>query len=254
MDYRTVDEVRRMPGLRLILTAHLPGPWGEALKSVLAIKELDYVAAAQEAGGENRALVNWTGQASAPVLAWDAEPPRCGWLEQLLLAERLAPSRPLLGKDTGERVTVVGLCQEIAGEGGLGWLRRTQLTGTVIASGEAPPFMQVMADRYGYSEAAYAASEAQLVECLDWFSRRLRDQASRGSDYLVGEGLTAADLYLANFIGMLAPLSPQLNPMPESMRKAYSFSTPAQDAALEGPLLEFRDRLYRHHIKTPLEF
>ncbi len=254
MEYLSVEEARKLPGLRLVLTAHLPGPWGEALKSVLAMKSLEYVAAAQEAGAENTALVGWTGQASAPVLAWQDEKPRCGWLEQLVLAERLAPEIPLLGRNIGERVQVVGMCREIAGEGGLGWVRRTQLTGTVMASGDAPPFMQVMADRYGYSEAAYAASEGELLACLDYFSARLVEQQQHGSDYLVADTVTAADLYLANFIGMLAPLPPELNPMPAHMRQAYSYLTPAMAEALQGTLTDYRDRVYRLHIKTPLEF
>ena len=237
-----------------MLTAGLPGPWGEALKSVLACKQLDYTAAAQEAGGDNQALVDWTGQASAPVLAWEEELPRCSWLDQLVLTERLAPDRPLLGASVEDRIAVIGICREIAGEGGLGWVRRTQLTGMVMASGDAPPVMEVMARRYGYSDEAYADSERQLVDCLAWFDRRLESQAKAGSDYLVGVELTAADLYLANFIGMLDPLPAELNPMPGPMRSAYSYRTQALAQALSGRLLPFRDMIYHRHIETPLDF
>lgn len=236
------------------MTAGLPGPWGEALKSVLALKKLDYVAAAQEAGGENRELLDWTGQASAPVLAWEDEAPRCSWLDQLFLAERLAPDAPLLGADLDERIAVVGICREIAGEGGLGWLRRTQLTGIVMASGAAPPVIEIMAQRYGYSDAAYASSESRLVDRLAWFEARLTAQAEAGSEYLVGAGVSAADLYLANFIGMLDPLPAALNPMPAPMRQTYSYRTPALEQALGGRLLPFRDRVYQRHIDTPLDF
>ena len=65
MDYASVSEARHMPGLRLVLTAGVPGPWGEAIKSVLHHKGLDYVAVTQEAGEENPELVDWTGQRSA---------------------------------------------------------------------------------------------------------------------------------------------------------------------------------------------
>ncbi len=254
MDYVSVEQARELGGLRLVLTAGLPGPWGEAIKSVLACKQLDYVAAAQEGGGENPALVEWTGQASAPVLAWNEEAPRCHWLPQLQLLERLAPAQPLLGVNIAERVKITGMCNEIAGEGGLGWQRRTQLTGLVISRGEAPPYMQRMADRYGYSDQAYAECEHKLVEILRWFSSELRHQAERQHDYLVGGELSAADLYLANFIGMLDPLPEALNPMPEQMRRAYSFRSSAIDAALDSSLLAHRERVYQRHIKTPLDF
>ena len=254
MEYLSVAQVREMSGLRLVLSRGVPGPWGEALKAVLACKNLDYAVAAQDVGGDNPELVDWTGQASAPVLAWEDETPRCSWLDQLLLLERLAPALPLLGGDTGERALVVGFCHELAGEGGLGWNRRLQLTGMVMESGRAPPFMEVMARRYGYSPQAYAASETAMVSCLGWFTGRLAEQADRGSDYLVGGDLSAADLYLANFIGMLDPLPEAMNPMPAPMRESYSYRTPILADALSPRLLAHRDLVYRRHIKTPLEF
>ncbi len=254
MDYIGIEQARASSGLRLVLTAGLPGPWGEAIKSVLAHKQLAYVAVAQEAGGENAALVEWTGQASAPVLVWNEEPARCHWLHQLQLAERLQPARPLLGVNVAERVKITGMCNEIAGEGGLGWHRRTQLTGLVISRGEAPAYMQRMADRYAYSEQAYEACEQKLVEILRWFSDELQRQAARQHDYLVGDELSAADLYLANFLGMLDPLPEALNPMPEQMRRAYSYRSEALDAALDSSLCEHRERVYQRHINTPLDF
>jgi hypothetical protein len=33
VQYRTVSEARNMPGLRLVLTAGVPGPWEESAKS-----------------------------------------------------------------------------------------------------------------------------------------------------------------------------------------------------------------------------
>ncbi|MEE4192848.1 MAG: glutathione S-transferase C-terminal domain-containing protein [Halieaceae bacterium] len=232
----------------------MPGPWGEAIKSVLAIKQLEFVAAAQEAGGENNALVDWTGQASAPVLAWNDEPPRITWLAQLELAEALAPQQPLLGWSPRLRAQVVGICHALAGQDGLGWNRRTQLTGMVISRGEAPPYMQRMADRYGYSEAAYAAAEDKLVATLEWLRECLAAQSGVDSDYLVGTELSAADLYLANFLGMLDPLPESMNPMPPQMRGAYSYRTEALEAALDPLLLQHRERVYQRHIKTPLDF
>lgn len=253
-EYASIEEVRSMEGLRLVLSRGVPGPWGEAIKSVLAHKHLDYVAAAQKVGADNPELMAWTGQASAPVLAWQDERPCVSWLEQIQLTERLASERPLLGSTPEARSAVIGICHEIAGEGGLGWNRRTQLTGWVMEMGTAPPFMATMAGRYGYSDAAYAACSDQMVAQLRWFTALIRAQADQNSRYLVGDAVTAADFYLANFLGMLDPLPHEMNPMPEGMRGSYSYRTDALAEALDPLLLEYRDQIYAHHIQTPLEF
>ena len=67
MRYASIAEGRTAPGLRLVLTADVPGPWGEAAKYILAFKGLSYLAVAQQGGGENAELQEWTGQAGAPV-------------------------------------------------------------------------------------------------------------------------------------------------------------------------------------------
>ncbi len=41
MKYLSVEEAIDMPGLRLVLTAGVPGPWGESAKAILAYKQLD---------------------------------------------------------------------------------------------------------------------------------------------------------------------------------------------------------------------
>ena len=253
-EYATIEEIMSTPGLRLVLSRGVPGPWGEAIKSVLAHKQLDYVAAAQKVGAENPELMAWTGQASAPVLVWNEERPCVSWLEKLHLVERLAPQRPLLGSSPEARAAIIGICHEIAGEGGLGWNRRTQLTGWVMETGAAPPFMSTMAARYGYSEATYASCGDQLARQLEWLASLLAAQSARGSRYLVGDEVSAADFYLANFVGMLDPLPHAMNPMPDGMRASYSYRPDALAAALSPSLLEYRDQIYAHHIQTPLEF
>ena len=41
MIYRSVTEARDIPGLRLVLTAHMPRPWGEAAKYIMQGQNLD---------------------------------------------------------------------------------------------------------------------------------------------------------------------------------------------------------------------
>src|SRR3546814_13960066 len=66
-DYLSVEEARDLPGLRLVVTAHVPGLWSEACKSLFDSKGVPYVLVEQVVGGENRALKEWTAQTSGPV-------------------------------------------------------------------------------------------------------------------------------------------------------------------------------------------
>ena len=247
--YATIAEARAASGLRLIVSTGVPGPWGEAIKSVLDCKGVEYLLAGQEVGGENPALLAWTGQASAPVLAWEDVPPCISCVDQVLLAESIA-APALLPQDPELRAQTLGIILERGGRDGLGWQRRLQITQAVMASGKAPPIMQTMAARYGFSDKAANAAAQGLESRLQWLEARILCQQEAGSRYLVGAALTAADLYVANFVGMLKPLPQELNPMPAPMRASYSLPGPVVPDAV----LAFRDLIYQQHIKTPLTF
>src|SRR5271165_3235534 len=113
-----------MGGLRLVLTAHVPGPWGESAKKIFDYKEIAYVPVAQHAGKENAELVAWTSIRNAPIALYADEAPRTGWYDILMLAERLAPERPLLPARSEDRALVVGISAELCSEWGFGWARR----------------------------------------------------------------------------------------------------------------------------------
>ena len=46
----SVAEARNHKGVRLVLTASAPGPWGEAIKGMLHVKQIPYVRVRQNAG------------------------------------------------------------------------------------------------------------------------------------------------------------------------------------------------------------
>ena len=48
MDYISVEEAINAPGLRLVLSAGLPGPWGEAAKAILSYKGLEFTPVCKE--------------------------------------------------------------------------------------------------------------------------------------------------------------------------------------------------------------
>ncbi|HMV71860.1 MAG TPA: glutathione binding-like protein, partial [Pseudomonadales bacterium] len=206
MRYVSVDEGRRADGLRLVLSKGLPGPWGVAAKAIVDIKRLDYLALAQEVGAENAELRAWTGQVSAPVLAWNDEPPCTDSLEILFLAERLAPSPRLIPEDVAERVRMFGIAREIIGRQGLGWERRVMLLAPIVRAGQADAGAQAMASRYGCVEASAERASGEVVRIVSFLARELRAQLARGSRYFVGDALSAADLYWAAFSLMLQPL------------------------------------------------
>ena len=254
MEYLSVPEARQLSGLRLVLTAGVPGPWGESAKAILAYKGLGFLPVRQDGGGENAELLDWTGQTSAPVIVLEGQPPVCHWLDQLMLAERLAPSPALVPADMALRSECLGLCALVAGVDGFGWNRRLHMLAPMMALPEPPDAVMRLATKYGWSDDAMAASMDRLAGISAHLDARIRAQEAMGHEYLVGDGLTAADLYWANFAGMVKPLGERDNPMPEYMRQTYQ-ATDEATLGLVTPRLEaLRDRVYERHITLPLDF
>lgn len=249
-----VEEARALQGLRLVLTTGVPGPWGEAAKGILHVKRLPYVAARQEGGGENVALADWTQQTSAPVAVWNDEPARTTSLGILFLAERLAPSPALVPDDADERAQMFGYTHEIIGEQGLGWSRRLMLLHPILAAAgdKTPAPIRRMAVKYGYSAEAAEAAPWRVIAILRMLSAQLDRQRVAGRPYLVGNQLSALDIYWATFAAMLEPLPADLCPMPAGLRTLYTASGPVRDA-LDPALLAHRDHVYREYLELPVD-
>ena len=251
MKYISVAEAIDAPGLRLVLSAGVPGPWGESAKALLAFKGLKYQAVLQEGGGENAELLGWTGQTSAPVLVSDDLPAACHWLDLLMLVERLSPAPSLLPEDPAQRAIAIGLCSLIIGVDGFGWSRRMSMIEPMMKLDPVPQLAVRMAHKYGYSAEAFAAAPAKMRLICDALDEHLSLQAV---DYFFGESPGAVDFYWANFAGMIKPLPPELNPMPEWIRPIYTASDSEVLACLSPRLEAHRDMMYERHIKTPLDF
>lgn len=254
MEYASVEEGRRATGLRLVLTAGAPGPWGEAAKAILGWKGLDYLPVRQVAGEENSELREWTGQASAPVAVYNDEPPVCHWLDLLCLAERLAPERPLLPADPAGRARAIGLSALVAGVEGIGWQRRLQLLAPGMQMPEPPAMVSAIAQRFGWSETAAAEAEPRLVALLAHLDEVLAASEAEGHAYFLGAEPAAPDFYWAAFAGMLRPLSATDCPMDQGLRAMYSDLSPAVAEALTPRLLAHRDRMFASHIPLPMDF
>jgi glutathione S-transferase len=250
-----VAEARRRSGLRLVTVRGVASPWSESAKAVLRVKKLAYARVALLPGGANEEIVAWTGQNSAPVLAFDDEKPRTGWAEILLLCERLAPEPPLLPPEPAERALVFGLLHEIAGEQGFGWCRRAHgihLAATNLPPGPARDGAEAFGRKYGYRAEEGALYARRVKEVLALLTDRLRSQRARGSRFLQGDTLGALDLYWAAFAALLEPLRKEDCPMDDGMRAFYTLRDPAQRVPGDEALLEHRDFVYREYLELPM--
>jgi glutathione S-transferase len=258
MKYLSIIEGRTLPGLRLVLSAHVPGPWGEAAKAVFKSRNVAYAAVAQRPMEANEDLREWTGVRNAPVAVFGSDPPVTGWLDMVMLAERLGSGPSLLPKDSRDRALAFGLSNEICGPRGIGWERRLMIFGKIFGDAplpaEAPPHMHEVRRQYDFSAETAADAPARIVNILDNLADQLRRQHAAGSEYLVGKSLTAVDLHWSCFSAMLAPLPQAVNPMPENLRPLYEDIGPIVAAALDPLLLAHRDRIYERHIGLPLDY
>jgi len=259
-EYIEVAEAIDKPGLRLVLTAGFPGPWGEAAKGILHVKGIPYLKVRQRAAMANEELRRWTGRANAPIAIYDDEPARDGWAEILYLAERLAPQPALIPSNPEQRVRMFGLARELCGEDGFGWLRRLDIMARTLnaAPADAPDAVLEgpgrLAARYGFSVEALEKAPARLREILGLLSRQLERQRQRGSLYFIGDALSALDIYWATFAALFEPLADEQCPLPGPMRSMYTLSDPELRACAAPILLEHRDLIYREHLQLPLDF
>jgi glutathione S-transferase len=256
-EYISVEQARGMSGLRLVLSPGVPGPWSEAAKGILHVKKIPYVRVRQEIGGENRPLKEWTAQTTAPVAAWNDEPPRSTWIEQLFLAERLAPNPPLIPADIEDRVLMFGYCNELCGENGFGWSKRLMLIHPTLTNPNASESNRALAtylgDKYGYDPARAEAAPARCAEILRLLGTRLEQQRAKGSTFFIGNQLSALDIYWAAFAALIEPLPHELCPMPGPFRRMYTNTDPVVQAAVTPPLMEHRDFVYREYLELPID-
>lgn len=254
MRYVSVAEGRKATGLRLVLTAGVPGPWSEAAKAILKVKGLTYLPVLQEAGGANPELQEWTGQGAAPVLAWNDERPRTESIDILYLAEKLGPTPQLIPDDVAERVQVHGLSREIIGKHGLGWERRLMLLAPMMGNDSTPEGTRRLGERYDFDAAEAAAAPHNVVRILRHLTALLAAQHAAGRRYFVGSGLTAVDIYWACFSNLFVPLPEDVCPMPKWLRDGYGTMGPIVSAALDPSLLAHRDFIFAEHIGLPMDF
>lgn len=255
--YVEVEQAIGMSGLRVVLSPGVPGPWSESAKGILHVKKIPYVKVRQVVGGENEPLRKWTAQETAPAFVYNNERPRSIWSDQLYLAERIAPNPALIPADIDERIRMFGLANELCGENGLGWARRLMILHESLAIPNLPEagrkFSTFMGQKYGYTPEQAAAAPGRIAAIVASFARQLATQRQRGSRFLIGDPLSALDIYWSCFAALLQPLADNLCPMPENFRRMYDCKDPVVMGAAAPELFAHRDFIYREFLELPVD-
>ncbi len=254
VNYVSVEEGMADDGLRMVVVSGVPSPWGEAAKGIFHIKGLEWRAVRLAYDDDD--LKKWTRRnLSGPIAFYGDDPPRSGWAEILMLAERLAPTPSLLPSDPLERALMVGLSHEILGEEGLLWLRRLQAVDWGLngqEGGFAPPVAKYLSQKYGYTEGRGDEISIRITALLTLLSDRLEAQQAAGSAFYFGDQLSALDIYSAAAMALFAPLPDKDCPLPPPVRAAFETTDDATRAALKPILLTHRDKMYGEFLETPL--
>jgi len=250
-----IEQARRASGLRIVTLALVPSPWGEALKGILHIKQLPHARVSHVFGSPTQTLLEWTAQDSFPVMAWNDERPRTTWIDQLYLAERLAPTPRLIPERFEDRVLMFGYCNEICGENGLGWSGRLQGVHEQVTKpgGDPAGVSAYLGKKYGYTAEIGKRAAGRVVSGLTALAARLEQQKARGSRFFIGDSLSALDVYWAAFSNAMRPLAPELCPMPEMIREMFTTTEPTIVAATKPILIEHRDFIFKNYLELPID-
>ncbi len=253
-EFITLDEAAAMTtGTRVTFVPGIPAMFSEALKNICYVKGVSLIRVLHphmgidEATGEDRQakLFELTAQTSLPTMLHNQERPRNVWTEQLALAEKVgAPGTPKLIPDNFElRAEVFGLCAIVMAEDGLVWNMRILI--------DSP-----LGQKYGFSEEASAAAPGKIAEVITVLDRRLEAQEKRGSKYLVGDSLTAADIYWATFSMSVRPPPPEIMPLTRQNQRMLKFfeansQIPEIAAALKQRIEDHQRFILTTYCETP---
>jgi glutathione S-transferase len=255
--YLEVEQAAAMNGLRVVLSPGVPGPWSEAAKGILYVKKLPYTKVRQELGGDNLPLLRWSAQTTAPVFVYENERPRSLWNDQLYLAERLAPDPPLIPETLEQRALMFGLSNELCGENGLGWSRRLMMLHLTLSNPNAPEAAKsgagFLGRKYGYAPAPAEAAPRRVAEILHALTAQLDLQRRIGSRFLIGNRLSALDIYWAAFAALIQPLPDELCKISPGFRRMYNCTDVAVMSAASPQLLAHRDFIYQEFLELPVD-
>ena len=256
MKFAPLEEARTAFGVRLVVVSGVPSPWAEAAKGIFVAKHIDGLLVRFSPPGDD--VKQWTGWHNAPVLMIDNEPPRTHWSEILAVAERLGGGVSLVPADFDERIRMFGYANELLGEGGLSWSNRLLVIHRGLVTEGREGFSlraaKYLAPKYGYTPERAEAAKVHVLSLPRRFGDLAQASRARGHQYLLGEHLTALDIYAATAVGVLALLpEEQCLGLPAALRRAFETGAPDVTAAVPVVLREHRDLVYQRHLGLPIE-
>jgi glutathione S-transferase len=255
VEFVDIARAREHSGLVLVVSGLVPSPWSEAAKGIAHVKGLNV--AIVRGKPRDHELEAWARSHNVPVALLSDEPPRTGWAEILMLAERLSAQVPLVPRDPERRCKLFGLAHELAGEGGLGWSARLLTIDGSLRTEGARGFplraAKYLARKYGYAPDRVNAAEDKVREVVALVTAELERSRAAGHAYILGEELTALDIYVATFSVLLVGVSEADCPgMPAEFRPIFSYLK--EELGIEAPrsMLEHRAFMYSRHLPWPL--
>lgn len=249
----SVSEARAARGVRMVVVRAIPSPWAEAAKGLLHLRAIPWQGVYLDQ--RDPELLAFSGTHNAPVLVNDDEPGLSHWLDILTFADSHGSGPALLPADPDTRAEVLSLCRLLCEPQGLGWYRRLVAVHRGLngqPGGFPQPAAQYLGSKYGYQPDEADEYEGKIAALLTQLSQRLRAQQEAGSRYLVGDQLTAADVYCACFMAYLSPLDEAQCAMVPVLRTAFSTLSETEQQAFDPLLLQHRDFIYAQHLELPL--
>ena len=240
-------------GTRITFIPGMQAIYAEALKNICYVKNIPIIRVLhpmmgvdKETGEDRQAkLYELTRQTSLPTMFHNAERPRNVWTEQLALAEAIgAPdSVKLIPDDIAQRVDMFGLCAIILAEDGLVWNMR------ILNDGP-------LGRKYGYSEEASRVAPRKMGEIIKLIDARLAAQEASGSTYLVGDAISAVDIYWATISMLVIPAPPEImtrTKQNQGMLTMFEMISKVPEVAQTvSPRLEkHRDYILHRYCETP---
>ena len=254
VQFISLDEAASMKsGTRVTFIPGMQALYAEALKNICYVKKVALIRAlhplmgiSKETGEDRQArLYELTSQTSLPTMFHDEERPRNVWIEQLSLAENIGreDSPKLIPDDLQDRMDMFGLCAVILGEDGLVW--------NIRILSDNP-----LARKYGYSEQASSSALGKIVDIIRLIDHRLEEQEKAGSKYLVGNSLSAADIYWSTMVMSTLPTPPEIMPRTEQNQGMLMWfegnsKIPAIEEVLSKRIEDHQHFILKTHCETP---
>ena len=253
-EFITLDEAAEMTnGTRVTFVPGVQAMYSEALKNICFVKKVSLIRVlhppmgVDETTGKSRQakLYELTSQTSLPTMLHDMERPRNVWIEQLALAEQIgaADSPALIPNNFELQVEMFGLCAVVLAEDGIIWNMRILI--------DSP-----LGRKYGYSKEASSAAPGKIAEVITLIDNRLEAQEKSGSRYLVGDALTAADIYWATMSMTVLPTPPEIMPRTQQNKGMFIFfdgnsKIPVIEEALTKRIEDHQRFILKTYCETP---